>query len=381
MNLEICLNALKKELKDYHFENTQVLETCEKLRFFWKPEKVKLILLAESHVFTTEEENKTLQNLEEFKELFDYENYPKEFVKLIYCLGYGENRILDNSLTKNSGTPQFWKIFYNALNEIKDSNFSPILVTNTKSYKERITNKIKILNELKENGIWLIDASIVALYGNGPKPKEYKKILDICWHNYIHSLILEENPEAILVIGSQVYKNLEENLKTLNIPFDYIYQPQARLSKEEIQQNYKKTFEYSKKYIENIPKSINIDITVIDDTNEENTETVIKSSKEEYKFNNQMYGKNRLVLAVVKKYVEENPNITFEILKSVFNKLKGSQDIVKKLDDVKDKKRFFVNDNEAINIVDEKIVVSNQWDKNNITGFISQAEKLGYQIE
>lgn len=402
MNLTICLKALKEQLNDYEFESLGVLETSEKLRFFWKPKKVKLMLLAESHVYTTEEENNVIQNVEQFKDIFDYENYPKEFVKLIYCLGYGENEILETPLDKNSGTPQFWKIFYNTLNEIQNSDFSPILMGTTKNYKERISNKIKLLNEMKENGIWLIDASILALYGNGPKPKDYKKILEICWHNYINQLILKENPEAILVIGSQVHSNLKEHLITTGIPFDFVPQPQARLSKEEIQGVYKKTFEFAKKCIGKKISLPETEVTLHNNQSSENIEIKpeIKSKKTKaekpvkisvstntdrikYKFNEHIYGTARLVLAVVKKLIQDNPGITYQELEQKFPKrLQGSLGVIIKLDKIKDNKRFFISTDDVITLSDGiKIAVCSQWDKNNIREFINKVKELGYHVE
>jgi hypothetical protein len=41
--------------------------------------------------------------------------------------------------------------------------------TDTPNLVERLRNKVKILRKLRENGIWLLDANIVGLYGNGKK--------------------------------------------------------------------------------------------------------------------------------------------------------------------------------------------------------------------
>ncbi|MDQ6666242.1 MAG: hypothetical protein M3Z23_17830, partial [Acidobacteriota bacterium] len=53
---------------------------------------------------------------------------PRGFVRLVYCLGYGESHLLDEPIeARNSGTPQFWKIFYSCLNPIQSSEtFAPV---------------------------------------------------------------------------------------------------------------------------------------------------------------------------------------------------------------------------------------------------------------
>jgi hypothetical protein len=40
---------------------------------------------------------------------------PRGFVRLVYCLAYGENELLDEAIESNKGTPQFWKIFFSCL--------------------------------------------------------------------------------------------------------------------------------------------------------------------------------------------------------------------------------------------------------------------------
>src|SRR3989442_14717671 len=87
-------------------ESVEAAEMVEAHRWAWKPKQVRLMLVAESHVYTKTEEL-----------AFDYGgsqfippnlNVPSRYVRLIYCLGYGEN-LLAPDLT--GGTPQFWTIF------------------------------------------------------------------------------------------------------------------------------------------------------------------------------------------------------------------------------------------------------------------------------
>jgi len=110
-----------------------------------------------------------------------------------------------------------------------------------------------------------------------------------------------------------------------------------------------------------------------------------------YAFEGEVYGKARLVLAVVKKYVEDHSHLTFEELHVQFpDHLQGSLGVVRLFGDVPDKykgiggvKRYFVDEDkkEIINLSSgEKVVVCTQW-SGNIEKFIGRAEELGYKVE
>ena len=105
-----------------------------------------------------------------------------------------------------------------------------------------------------------------------------------------------------------------------------------------------------------------------------------------YMFEGNVYLKNRLVLAVVQKYVKENPSVASAELKQIFSKsLQGSIGVVENVEiatlrhdfDV----RFFTKDNEMIRLNDGDMYVCNQWGVLNIPNFIKAAEQLGYEIE
>lgn len=105
-----------------------------------------------------------------------------------------------------------------------------------------------------------------------------------------------------------------------------------------------------------------------------------------YMFEGKKYGKNRLVLAIIKKYVEMNPKITATELLSTFDKsLQGSLGVVRILEDVqvncKDyEMRFFTATDEIIETSTDKCVVCTQWGIGNIDYLISRAQMLGMEI-
>lgn len=104
-----------------------------------------------------------------------------------------------------------------------------------------------------------------------------------------------------------------------------------------------------------------------------------------YIFNGKEYGKGRLVLAVVKAYVQDNPSITYTQLKTIFyDKIQGSTGVVATIEEAKSKrrdyaKRYYVK--EPIFLDQKQILVCTQWGIGNIDNFINKAMNLGYFIE
>ena len=111
-----------------------------------------------------------------------------------------------------------------------------------------------------------------------------------------------------------------------------------------------------------------------------------------YIFRGEELRKSRLVLKVVKTYVDEHTEITFEELKKAFpDFLQGSSlGVVKLFDEVPNKyrgiggvKRYFVDEDEIIHLNSgEKVAVCTQFGISNIKDFITNAKlKLGYELE
>lgn len=109
-----------------------------------------------------------------------------------------------------------------------------------------------------------------------------------------------------------------------------------------------------------------------------------------YRFNGKTHFKNRLVLAVVKAYVEDTPKVTFDKLKKVFpDSLQGSYGVFDTFASARKKYnkslsnqwRYFHKRGEPIKLSDSKIVVCTEWTITNINGFIYRAEELGFEIE
>jgi hypothetical protein len=114
-------------------------------------------------------------------------------------------------------------------------------ISGPSSLIQRLRNKVKVLQKMKGQGIWLLDASVVGLYGSGKKNQRFiERIVEICWENYIANTILESNPKHIIIIGKGVGDIVYPKLQKLRIPFTTIPQPQARGASQWQLENYKK---------------------------------------------------------------------------------------------------------------------------------------------
>lgn len=214
----------------------------EQHRRYWRPKKPRLVLLAESHVYTTAAE---LCRTVEAEKVLDRtpDDLPLGFVRFVYCLGYGENNLLDKCIESNRGTPQFWKIFYSCINPITSkASFAPVLKASTTLLRDRIHNKLTLLQQMKDQNIWLVDASIAALYYPGRRRPlvDYNQVLQTSWKEHVRSTIEESRPEGILCIGCRVAQTLKDRLDELRIPWGAVPQPGAFLRSEEHLRIFKK---------------------------------------------------------------------------------------------------------------------------------------------
>ena len=102
-----------------------------------------------------------------------------------------------------------------------------------------------------------------------------------------------------------------------------------------------------------------------------------------YIFNGASYGKGRLALAILKKYVEDNPQLTYSELENVFHKsLQGSNGVFSSQHEAEEifasssRCRHFLKPEELISLRDTIVAVSSQWGVGNIDNLISKAKSL-----
>lgn len=117
------------------------------------------------------------------------------------------------------------------------------------------------------------------------------------------------------------------------------------------------------------------------------SETVLNSNRDKTKYmlDGKVYPKNRLVLAVIKKYVMQS-HPSFEQLNSVFDRsLQGSLGVVETYENAEkisdSAKRYFMKEEDILTLDNQKVVVCTQWGIFNIVKFVKRAQALGFEIE
>ena len=79
-NLKMTYDSINEKFPNIDLEPFNTIENVMKHRFFWKPSKTRIILLAESHVFTSSHETQIIMN---YPSLIELSNCPKNFVRLV----------------------------------------------------------------------------------------------------------------------------------------------------------------------------------------------------------------------------------------------------------------------------------------------------------
>lgn len=203
-------------------------------RLCWQPDHVRVLLLAESHVFTSAEE----ANAQVDVTRFGLSEVPSAYVRFVYCLGYGEDSIVSRTVPKNSGTPQFWCMFADCVaTSSHDSSDAGVLKSREPDADARIRNKIALLQEMRQRGIWLVDASLIGLYQLGRKKPEadvMAEVVRLSWNAFWGVTLSDINPAHVVVIGRDVARWLAQPLeKTFAGRYTVVAQPNAHLSAEE----------------------------------------------------------------------------------------------------------------------------------------------------
>lgn len=220
-------------------EPFSVVESVENHRRFWRPERVRVVLLAESHVYTRPEECRPMHGHPQAS----IPGSPGSFVRLVYCLGYGEPDFVGGDVGTNYGTPQYWKIFSSCVNPPSElRHFGALLKTTTPHFQDRLKAKIQLLMSLREAGVWLLDASVLALYSPGggkPSPRTRRSILKTCWDEYIGPQIAAARPDSLIVIGKGVADSLTGRLDELSRGKHIVLnQPQARMTSSALEKTH-----------------------------------------------------------------------------------------------------------------------------------------------
>jgi len=200
-------------------ESASYLQAVAAWRDAWRPERVRVVLLAESHVG----EHPGDSRIDVMPMRWVGRSLPHPYVRLIYCLGYGESSICTRPAESNSGTPQFWNIF----DQVALGQSQP--KKSESSLQQRLRWKVGVLEELRQRGIWLQDASPLGVYlGRGKRldHRHYVQLLREGYQRYVRPTFADDAPEQVWVIGKGVLAALA-GLPGID-PGRVISQPQDR---------------------------------------------------------------------------------------------------------------------------------------------------------
>jgi hypothetical protein len=107
-----------------------------------------------------------------------------------------------------------------------------------------------------------------------------------------------------------------------------------------------------------------------------------------YLFNGETYGKGRLALALVSKYVEDHPGVHFADLQQAFPKAtQGTLGVLATLEDAQaiyekyGYKRHFIEEDEVLKVGATTVAVCSQWGIGNISNLIALAKALKYKVD
>jgi len=187
---------------------------AEECRQAWRPERVRVLLLAESHIATSAADLAWRVALPAGL----HWPGPRRFVRHIYCAGYGEPELLEGpsgpEARPRGGTPQFWRLMTAA--EGAHCPAWPAVARQGTEAGARLAAKAALLHRLRARGVWLTDASLVALAvpalrrhgGAGLDASALRE----SWRLYHAALLPALEPAHVAVIGLGVARTLAAEL-------------------------------------------------------------------------------------------------------------------------------------------------------------------------
>ena len=208
----------------WDLESAAVMKAVAAHRAYWRPPTVRLLVLSESHVMTREAELEAPVPLA----VFGHAAAPPAFVRMVYCLGYGERDLVQGRVHPNWGTPQFWKLLAAGIDE---SLCPQVVERTTPDLMQRLAAKLAVLEALKARGVWLLDACPVALYAaSQPKPRMalLAQAMEIAWAATTREAIREAAPRAVMIVGKMVHDGIGGRIRAMlgpNVPVQWMYQP------------------------------------------------------------------------------------------------------------------------------------------------------------
>jgi hypothetical protein len=181
---------------------------AEAWRQAFRPPRVRLLLLAESHMATSATELACPLRLPaglDWPQPAGRGRRPclvrPRFVRHVYCPAYGEPALVPSLPAGNAGTPQYWRLF-----AALDGAPAPTRAA-WPDPAARLAAKAALLRRLRARGIWLTDASLVAVAGPGgarEAARRHAEAIRESWRGYHAARLPALAPAHVVVIGRAV---------------------------------------------------------------------------------------------------------------------------------------------------------------------------------
>jgi hypothetical protein len=175
-------------------EYAEYLKGVSDWRQAWCPDKISVLLIAESHLVQERGDLKVVVKMTTKIP----EKLPASYVRLVYCLGYGENELCSPHPENNGGTWQFWDIF-GAIAGHDIDHTQPRKRDST--LEERMEWKLETLRTLRKMKVWLVDASVID--ARGFQGATYVEMIRDSFVKFVLPT-LGNKPEQVWVIGRKV---------------------------------------------------------------------------------------------------------------------------------------------------------------------------------
>ncbi len=130
---------------------------------------------------------------------------------------------------------------------------------------------------------------------------------------------------------------------------------------------------------------VNAEGQLIEEAEAEGTPAKKGRNNQKFKFNGEEYGKGRLVLAVVRQYVEDHKPTLKQIKEAFPDELLKRFGVCQEEEKASEisgaRPRYFVSEADQVKVKGKIIVVCNQWTSENIQPFLKAAKALSYKIK
>lgn len=183
------------------------LQAVRAWREAFRPQRVRVLLLAESHVASRPGDERISVRLPPHHQT-SAPDLPAAFCRLVYCLGYGESEICSSAPAANGGTWQYWDLFGAVAGAI-DDRFGPAMPRrHASSLDSRLEWKLQALAILRRSGVWLEDACRTAVYsstegrvlaGRAYRDRLRRDVADAVWPG-----VAGDRPDRVWIVGRGV---------------------------------------------------------------------------------------------------------------------------------------------------------------------------------